>query len=664
MQEFINNNHHFLGLNLGYKGDLGSPPSDKPKTSLNMDGDSNQQDESSGKKVNKGKGRDVQKLSKRNRSRNLTRGVLDNIDNPNIKRVDYVENSNKDSMNKDVNRKPTSYKIVKRRPNAAMIAYMQNSKNKTTWFEVYKQRNGKVWKVSNHPVNIEKYMRMNKQFKYYPFGVKYSKYNTVHIRASRGVDIGLINNGLSRDSQFVKSTVSTTSNQPKKVIDLTTVDKDNEQTIKATEQVQQKRGKKRVRFEESVHYNDGTSNATKSARSSTSTKSGESPTSTKSAQLIKSTKDTQLISSAKDTQLVVQSDFSSQEQKIQDSMKFLVSNPIQKSNKTLEHLFTLPVPSGTIQPNMLTKLPEPRKVGNFRMIESWEVISREDILNMPRELRSEYSFCFDYYIPRSFWGSGEIAIVQKDFNHLIYSDSELLKQLLSAKKIYNPRKPYQGFMPPADLGRLVNKVLNDTWFNYPNLVIIGPQDFYNIARVQPLTLFPGHYKDLFQNGTLRPLPPTLSMDVKKMSTDQLNYAMSYFVLIDILDKEKCLQGNPHLIKVYDNFLRFYNIAAEEIRLRNVIYHYYIREDTRIYYAQYVRYYWSLDNAWDKLQEDFGRLLFENYKPFHHKDKLQQWKYLSVPEKYYEPFTYKQKVATQVIPVCQPSWRRGHPAPGL
>jgi len=104
------------------------------------------------------------------------------------------------------------------------------------------------------------------------------------------------------------------------------------------------------------------------------------------------------------------------------------------------------------------------------------------------------------------------------------------------------------------------------------LVIYRPQSNYNIARVQPPSLFPGHYKNCFQIGTVKPLPPTVSMNPTRMSANQLNHAVSYFTNVYITEKEKCLRIHPDLTMTSDYLLNFYNRIAFEIGEINKVYY--------------------------------------------------------------------------------------------
>jgi hypothetical protein len=231
------------------------------------------------------------------------------------------------------------------------------------------------------------------------------------------------------------------------------------------------------------------------------------------------------------------------------------------------------------------------------------------------------------------------------------------KELKFYSSISNNLTPFTVHVPKQPLHIFAYKPLSEKYFNFPDLVIKGPCPWENLATIQPTVLFPGHYADTFlQWGRVEPSSPSLRLDPSRSSTNQLNQAMAFYQRVRITDKELCLKFRPWLTKYYNDHHLYFRYITEEIYKRNIIFYHY----NASVYGHYpvlvnlteVRMYKALDRYWYRLQKEYGRLLYQNYKPFHKMSKHpdHQWIYYKKSLRAYEGMLKQSH-----YPYCQPSW---------
>lgn len=211
------------------------------------------------------------------------------------------------------------------------------------------------------------------------------------------------------------------------------------------------------------------------------------------------------------------------------------------------------------------------------------------------------------------------------------------------------------------LSPLVNLTTN-TDFNNSKIRILGPQPDFNIAEVQPNSIFPGSYKNDVQWGVVKPMAMDFKMDPLHMSTDQLNYAIAFYTYIDIYNTQEANFCQERASWIYANkplYKSHCKSIVDEITKRNYIYHwnmYYFGTE----YEEEVKLYTYLDKAWDELRIEHGKFLFENYKHYHDKNvSMNRWVHLKTPEKFYEAIWGSQRRLSH-FPYCLPVWRLGRP----
>lgn len=342
----------------------------------------------------------------------------------------------------------------------------------------------------------------------------------------------------------------------------------------------------------------------------------------------------------------------------ENSTEFNVIKTKKDSYKALEELtgLILPSPESTIEPYMVNMLPEPKRLGGFRILEAWEICSKKFVENSglpesnfhPLGYPYEGYYCFSNTVQKN-----EILIIVQNVESFTSTQlDDILKDEHQKANLNNPPKKVR--MPPRDLTLLTNAILNDRCYAYPTLVVNGPQPGLNLARIQPSALFPGHFQDLVLTGTLKPVMPCLHLDPAFMSSNQINQSLSWYTNANIENKKVFLQQYPKLEIAYDSLLYNYKIVSDQARWRNVLYFHYLNGNpqSQAEVAQAVRFLWSLDNVWFKLQEDYGKLFFDNYLPYRYKEN--EWKYLPVSNRLYEKHTYPKK-EKKGIPIVRPPW---------
>jgi len=243
------------------------------------------------------------------------------------------------------------------------------------------------------------------------------------------------------------------------------------------------------------------------------------------------------------------------------------------------------------------------------------------------------------------------------------TNQELKKELEFYPKISNNFTPPKVPVPKEALHLYSSKHLTDKYFANPNLIIMGPCPYENLARIQPTVLFPGCYADnTLLWGIVEPSTPSFKLDPKRSSTDQLNQTMIFYDQAYIFDYEKCIKFRPWLDKQYVDHLAYCNLVLQEIYKRNIIYADYNKGFYNGFFinTNEVRMYAALDRYWHQLQAEYGQILFENYKPFHRLSKYNdyRWEYYGTRHKYYENSFWKYSFYN--FPYCQPSWRDGLP----
>ena len=80
-------------------------------------------------------------------------------------------------------------------------------------------------------------------------------------------------------------------------------------------------------------------------------------------------------------------------------------------------------------------------------------------------------------------------------------------------------------------------VLHPSSYTYPNWSVFGPQPALNLTKIPPHNLLPGYYSNDLTMGTVIPTLPSMYLNPKYMSTDQLNYVVSYITWSQLFNKE-------------------------------------------------------------------------------------------------------------------------------
>ena len=200
--------------------------------------------------------------------------------------------------------------------------------------------------------------------------------------------------------------------------------------------------------------------------------------------------------------------------------------------------------------------------------------------------------------------------------------------------------------------------LHFSCFTYPNWEIYGPQPGLNLAKVLPHSILPGYYSNnrAIKWGTLTPTLPSMYLNSKYMSTDQLNYVVSYIAYSYLFDKKLFLVDNSNLEIMYDQLYTYCRLVLAEISEWHVLFCKYRNGDTSDREMQVIRMLRALDNYWDELRIEHGWNLYNNYKLYHSEYKINKWKHHgSVSDRFYIKNTM-EIIQEKRYPICNPPWK--------
>nr|QWS06146.1 hypothetical protein [Clonostachys compactiuscula] len=198
------------------------------------------------------------------------------------------------------------------------------------------------------------------------------------------------------------------------------------------------------------------------------------------------------------------------------------------------------------------------------------------------------------------------------------------------------------------IDHVMNMDLDSNWFKNPKLMIkLSYFGNIDIAHYNPIAFWPGCVNNDFFQGSFYPTMPLLTLKAEFRSSDQLNYAMTYYAHVDILNKEKILLNNKYLAMNYDRFYDHFIEIRDEINKRQSI----LSKFTNIQFQEELKslskieqdrkmaeiwYYYATDRIWEELRREHGEKLYSNYTYFQ-SDPNHKWVYKDKLDKTWENY---------------------------
>jgi hypothetical protein len=204
-----------------------------------------------------------------------------------------------------------------------------------------------------------------------------------------------------------------------------------------------------------------------------------------------------------------------------------------------------------------------------------------------------------------------------------------------------------------------NMVLHPSSYTYPNWSVFGPQPALNLTKIPPHNLLPGYYSNDLTMGTVIPTLPSMYLNPKYMSTDQLNYVVSYITWSQLFNKEIFLIDNSHLEGMYDQLYMYCRSVLAEVSERHVLFCKYRYTGASEEDMQALRVLQALDHYWDELRREHGHNLFNNYKPYHSEYKPHSWKYHGEESNRFYLKSIFTKLREKRYPISVPPWKKIH-----